>query len=75
MVELYLHTPIYLHGIVRKYVIKHRDNFDYNVFGRPRIIEYPALEEILLYCPGKPLKRQGYPTKISARTACLRTWI
>jgi hypothetical protein len=27
MVELYLHSPICLHGIMRNYIIKYRDNF------------------------------------------------
>jgi hypothetical protein len=60
MVELYLHSPICLHGIVRKYILKYRDNFDCSVFGRPRIIKCPALSEGLLYCPGKRLKRRKY---------------
>jgi hypothetical protein len=29
MVELYLHFPIYLHGVMINYPIKHRDNFTF----------------------------------------------
>jgi hypothetical protein len=29
VVDLYIRTPICLHGIVLNYVVKHRDNFTY----------------------------------------------
>jgi hypothetical protein len=29
MVELYLHPPIYLHGVVLDYIIKHMENFTF----------------------------------------------
>jgi hypothetical protein len=34
MVELYLHSPICLYGIVRNYIIKYRDNFTFTVYWR-----------------------------------------
>jgi hypothetical protein len=33
MVELYLHSPIYLHGVVLEFIIKHRENFTSNDFS------------------------------------------